>query len=127
MPYALSVCLSTAPGILSQYAGHPQPESNFVSDLQFDVSRVSQLQFRARINIPESATPDAKSNALVQRGTTASTFVNTIVIHLVILASSCWFGTFLSQDMILQQIKHAIAKHVDSRSFTTNRGPREQG
>ena len=41
MPYALSSCRSTAPGMLSQYAGHPQPESNFVSDLQVNMKSKS--------------------------------------------------------------------------------------
>ena len=112
--------------MLSQYAGHPQPESNFVSDLQVNMKSKSPPA-SSEVNIPASATQDTKSNALVQGGATASAFVNTVVIHLVILASSCWFGAFLSQDMILQQIKHAIAIHVDSKSLITNKCPREQG
>lgn len=41
-------------------------------------------------------------NSRVQRCATAATFVDTILLELVVLASASWLSTLLAQDVVLQ-------------------------
>ena len=124
MPYALSSCRSTAPGMLSQYAGQPQPESNFVSDLQVDVRSKSA---------PASSQYTSKRNTRHKERLTCTKGYHSLHIckhhrHTPCYTCQLLLVRYLSVARYdTAAIKHAIAIHVDSKSFITNRSPREQG
>ncbi len=126
IPYALSSCRSTAPGMLSQYAGQPQPESNFVSDLQVDVrsksapaSSESQYISKRNTRHKERRTCTKGYHSLHICKHHRHTPYYTCQLLLVRYLSVARYDTAADQT-------HYSYTHY-SKSFITNRGPREQG